>query len=900
MARTEITYTPEKLDEVLEKVFKIALDKGPSRVLWICPTGRLLRDRTARFARFVERLGLKGSLLPSMKTLNQLAIESYLFKNPSHEFIGDERQIWIADEAIFKVFNKNISGLSVEALTLISNLKQYISPDLDEVQRKVFEALEDWFGTFTPSLDAGVYERIRFRVENLLKIFTQYEKIKNERRLFDVADAYNLSEPQFFEREIVVLDSFQDFYPAQLTFLKKLEEKIGDVVVLKLDFQVPQGELFDLSYRQQSLAVSFRSYTTPASEIEDVALQAASLIRYGVPPEEILIIVPELSLSARALKTALESKGLAVNISIGYELSRSAAGGFLKSVLNFLKDPALSKSFLDVLLSFSFLSISSKNPAFENSLRQLLIKEGFYDGSNYLTRAIEYFQNCSEAKALLEKIEELKNSEKMGEALQKIEELVQMLYEFLSDGSFEDKDFELIMEGLNSYRQSYLYDVEREKPVDFERIASVISSVLFKPSRAFSGDVAEGVQATGILESRGIASDFVFLVGFTDRAFPGRPLKTYILPEGVKERLGIPTSDEYLSKQKADFYRLIQSARYGVFISSYEQEKNEVLMESRFITELKAILEGAKTEGVFVVETEKMLKERPAFVSAPASENGSTHVSKTAEREVVVTVDQVKKILTCEIMFLLKLKNYQPLSVPEEFPNERMLGNIFHKLASDFVSAFKQDELIGEDKMLDWYEHWWSKNIEAGYQQAHILLDYFGEKRIFDTGLALLFRLSSYRAKGEILVPEKEMGNYKKTIYEEKSGKKIVLSGRPDLILFDESGNLNRIVDFKVRETKKNERYEEDENAFQVFLYQFLLSESSIDDFVPAGPSEIVKVHLFERSVEPSLISIEDMNREEFKMALKRSVEIVLSGGLPDVKECSQSICYLSQYCPVR
>ncbi|MCX7831417.1 MAG: PD-(D/E)XK nuclease family protein, partial [Actinobacteria bacterium] len=858
----EISYKPNQIDSNLNDLFESITRQGPEKVLWLTPTRRLIRDRTARYAAFIKQKGIRGTLLPNFSTINDLAVTRFQMANPNYAFISKDEQDWLVDEAILKVFERQIVGLSRETLALISNFKEYLSSDVSVIKDLVKKSLKDWKESFTPMLDAGVYSRIEERIEKILLILQKYEKIKKERKIFDEIDAlYGADEPNQ-TNQTIILDSFQEFFPAQQEYLNRLMKNAGEVIYLKPSIETPDGGFLNLEGISGKLALSLQKHLTPSAEIEEVVVQIASLINAGVRPEEILVVVPELSQYARIIKAKLATRGIETNISQGYPLSNSSVGGFLSSVVQYLDDNSQPGNFLDLVLSFLFFELAAKNPDYEKELLDFLRKEDFYQKDVFIEKAINKFKerNLEDFAQILEAVNRLKYSTNMEEAINRIEEIVVLSYETIEWKSGYERDVEAILDGINSYKNSYLFKLDKKKPFDFRKLRSVILSILSKPSKVFSGDIGRGVQVTGVLETRGIASDFIFVCGLTDRAFPGKPLKNFILPDDIKRRLGIPTTDEYLAKQKTDFYRLLSSARYGVFLSYYEKEKNEVLLESRFLTELKTLINRGRVTGISLLKPEDLTVSSKNKISIDIFSYKDLDYEEQwnkqkEEKSIVIRVSDIVKIIDCELMFFLNFRGFQPIQLPGEEPKIYRLSVAFHELASDFVDFISINKVKYSFEIYEWTKNWLKSNIEEGKYAKYDFPGFYGKVRIEQSAYNLIQILNNYTTKNLELIPERSLNNLEKKV-RVSDGDKILeatIVGRPDLIVFDRYGNLSEIIDLKLDETipKEKNRNKMDKYAHQLLLYMFLLSEKAdLETFVPKNIGTIIQIILGKGTAE--------------------------------------------------
>lgn len=907
----KINYVPSRIDGLLDRLFDELIKKEPQRVLWLCPNRRLARERTARFAAFLAGKGFKGSLLPAFKTLKDFAVEQYELVNPGFSFLDKLAAAWLVEEINLAEFKKEGLPAGVQppvpVLMLIEELKAYLSGSYEEIKAQVAEAFEHWFNNFTPALDAGVYERVKHRIDRVLRVFEAYEQAKQQRSLFDEFDAYDLKVPVKGRYQLLVLDSFQDFLPLQERYLQELKKHFNQVIELTPVITLPEESGITLEGISGPVALSIKKYRTPMEEAREVVSQIKGLIDSGVGPESILIIVPEVARVARFFKTLFDEAGVEVNISQGSPLAVTAAGGLLRALADFALDSSTPAGLFSFLFSFSLLADEAEAKKLPGVIDRTNREEWIYHENypNRLKRKLEE-EGCPGTSFILDCAQKIKGASTMEEAASIIEEALFFLLEQARQKKVDVQDIEEIYSLFNSYTRSPLYRFEKDSPFDPHRFKSLLDELLAQPSKKYRGDLASGVQLTGVLESRGQAADFIFLAGFTDGAFPGSPLKAYILPDGLKRELGLPTSEEYLLKQKTDFYRLLSAARYGVFISSYEQEKNEVHMESRFITELKSLKNSGLLKGVVEIDPEKYKERNRSKKTIDIfgvtdidyeHEWEKERLQKTKLLRVNIT-DLVKVFDDCPLKLYFAVRGLKVKDYPSIKITNREIGIIFHMAVSSFVrAAAGENELIMNQKAAaSWLEGWWKENILQQEAFSSKIAIFYDENRLKNILRNSLITISEILRQADIFKSEEKL---QKTI--SIKGKEEVifeLTGRADIVACSQDNIPASVIDFKFRDTKSDRRRKK-EDLFQVFLYEFLISEAAdIAGFEPSLNHFIVEAVLLSGEVYKEEFSFAAEETAEFREKFIEALEIIADDRPPEVEKCaSGGSCWHKDYC---
>ena len=907
----KIDYVPSKIDSFLDRLFDEIIKGEPQRVLWLCPNRRLARERTARFAAFLSKKGLKGSLLPAFRTLKDFAVEQYELANPGFSYLDKLAANWLVEEISLMQFKKeNWLGRGqspVPVLTLIEELKAWLPGTCEEIKAKVKEAFERWFKSFTPALDAGVYERVRQRIDKVLSVLESYEHAKQQRSLFDEFDAYDLGISLPDRYRLLVLDSFQDFLPVQEKYLQKLRKHFSEVFVLRPVITLPVEAGITLEGVSGQVALSIKKYRTFMDEAREVVSQVKALIDAGVEPESILVITPELEKTASIFKTLFDEAGIEVNISQGTLLGVTTSGSLLRALADFAVDSLTPASLFNILFSFILLADEAEAKKLCGAIERTNREEWIYH-ENYpqaLKQKLEE-EGCTGASFILDCALKIKDAATIEEALATLEETLFYLLEQSRQKKVDEHDVEEIFFLFNSYAHSPLYSFEKDKSFDPHRFKLLLDGLLARPSKKYRGDLASGVQLTGILESRGQAADFIFLAGFTDSAFPGNPLKTYILPDGLKRELGLPTSEEYLLKQKADFYRLLAAARYGIFISSYEHEKNEVHMESRFITELKSLKKIGLLKGVLEIDPEdykgKKASRKAIDIFGVVDVDYELEWEKEKQKKTKVLrvniTDLVKVFDDCPLKLYFAVRGLKVKDYPSVKITNREIGIFLHRAVGSFVKkAAEETSLLTNKKDADsWFNAWWEENVlksDSFCSKVRLFYDENRLRRILRDSLSVI---SEILGQYPLFKSEEKL---RKTI-NFKSSEEIIfeLEGRADIIVYNPEYVPAAVIDFKFRDTK-GDRKRKNEDLFQVFLYEFLMSEApDIVSFGPALKHFIVQAILLSGEVDKKEFSFTAEEASEFKKKFEEALELIARNRPPEVEKCiSGDACWHRDYC---
>jgi superfamily I DNA/RNA helicase len=480
-----------------------------------------------------------------------------------------------------------------------------------------------------------------------------------------------------------------------------------------------------LSARQstQPVPVSIDAFESATEEAQVVAKRARELVCAGADPARIAIIYPELEKTAPFIAQALEAEGVAYNVSRGKPVSSSPIGRLFITVLECVMlgyDPALFCEIVSHCENHLF-SETEKARVIDTVYRlPLWLGEGSLEAIAKRAAAEEW-PETSKIDAVREALGCVRAARTYGEISAALIEFGKLL------GVFDDRDrdpessaaLEATVEALRSLERTDAARSEyskagvsgvllaedaggapgaartkesgagqrasstrsgREAGEELLRTALELYTVaLDEYAVSVPGDVAEGVQVTGILETRGDSFDFVFLAGFTDDAFPGQPAKDVFLPDRIRERIGLPGRADFFAKKKEDFWRLVHAARAGVFISWYRLDARTEHIRSRFVEELAILLENG-LEGFAKVEWGLA---PPGAPSAPPEGRPVGRLAPPdggARRRI--SVSTLVSFLKCPVRAIARLHGIDERELPSEEISDREFGSLFHRIVS--------------------------------------------------------------------------------------------------------------------------------------------------------------------------------------------------------------------------
>ena len=210
----------------------------------------------------------------------------------------------------------------------------------------------------------------------------------------------------------------------------------------------------------------------------------------------------------------------------------------------------------------------------------------------------------------------------------------------------------------------------------------------------FTGEPLEGLQVMGLLESRALDFENVFILSMNEGTLPKGQTHSSFIPYNLRRAFNLPTYEDTDSVSAYYFYRLIQKAK-NIFLF-YNTESNDVYSgeKSRFLLQMESELSGKENIELnnFIVQTSIDNSVRTG-ISIPKTES----LIDRLKNEKHFSATDVINYVNCSLKFYFKkaakLKEEDEV---EEYFSPATFGKIFHSVMQNVYSDFK-DKTLGKN-----------------------------------------------------------------------------------------------------------------------------------------------------------------------------------------------------------
>ncbi|MEW6619958.1 MAG: PD-(D/E)XK nuclease family protein [bacterium] len=446
---------------------------------------------------------------------------------------------------------------------------------------------------------------------------------------------------------------------------------------------------------------------------------------------------------------------------------------------------------------------------------------------------------------------------------------------------------------LDKIKISILKDEEFK---DTNNLINLFRYIVREEQIAFQGEPLKGLQIMGLLETRALNFDKIFLLNANEGILPASEPFDSLLPLPLRTALKMPLHYHNEEIYRYHFHHLVSSSRQ-IHIFYLKTEKQ---LRSRFVEKL--VWEEEKRKGQIGV-----LKASQVALNVSFPRRHRFEVAKNQEildilYKINLSATDLESYLDCPVKFyfskVLRLKEKE--EIPDELEAER-IGNILHQILERLYRPLCGIGILGEKEYVEL-----ERNLSGVVES--VFLENFGEIR---GEQYLLQEITVARLKKYIQSEKKHIGNCTIISTEENlscsfslaDGISICLTGRADridhlgkewMIIDYKSGNLKRFRLFDKILKSRDEMKKEIESLqlpFYALLYQRMhhILRSEIN-------SKLVSLRLDEEK----LLFDENVDREEFLEeiflpTLRNLIAEILSPDIPFVVDGKEERC---RFCP--
>ena len=373
----------------------------------------------------------------------------------------------------------------------------------------------------------------------------------------------------------------------------------------------------------------------------------------------------------------------------------------------------------------------------------------------------------------------------------------------------------------------------------------------------FSGEPLQGLQIMGMLETRNLDFENVFIFSMNEGQFPAKQSAHSFIPYNLRKAFHLTTVDQQDAIYSYIFYRLIQRAK-NVYVFFQSNSVDPALGEkSRFLQQL-TFESGLDIEEMVMADPVDLpaVKEIEIKKDQEVYQLLDRFRFSQGQSEKRLTPSALSTYLDCRLKFYFNqlVRIYEPDEVNDDI-DARAFGNLLHstieKLYADFINKkgsahFEKSDFAAIKNSLDPIllnevgEYFGSQINEASELEGKVLLIY----KLVRKFAARILDVDHYSAPFEIIALEYNEQSLEIEI-SGPDGKSIEVGIKGVIDRIDRKDGKIRIIDYKTGKDLKQiselsklfDREEKRRNkaAMQVMLYALMQSKVTPEAQVVPG-----------------------------------------------------------------
>lgn len=439
----------------------------------------------------------------------------------------------------------------------------------------------------------------------------------------------------------------------------------------------------------------------------------------------------------------------------------------------------------------------------------------------------------------------------------------------------------------------------------------LLKDVLEKISIPFTGEPLKGMQIMGLLETRALDFENVFILSVNEGVIPKGQAQSSFIPFSLRKALKMPTYEDEDTITSYYFYRLIQKAK-NIYLIYNTDLQNDVKEKSRYLLQIENELLGANKNINCI--------DKIVISEVYNIENKNIEIAKDGEvMEKIFGIEHfspstLNKYINCSLQFYFsEIAGLEEEKKTEESFSALAVGRVLHKILENLYKPYEGsvinekclNEIIsGVDKA---YDDIYVKAVNA-CDVKYILNNYSGKNNLFRNIIRTLLDRVLENDKNEIPFRIISIEDELKGEFEISTGGKknrVNILGRMDRV--DEKNNIRRIIDyktggfeFKIFNPDNPAEYFENlisnpdfKENFQAFFYGYFYSKKNTDTKINVGIYPVKKIQEGIKELKKNFIEQDEYNMFEEK--LKALMTEIHNPEIPFTKTKDEKRCL---YCP--
>jgi len=782
------------------------------------------------------------------------------------------------------------------------------STDLSELQQsfvKTWAILGNVYKDFMERLSAkGIaYEGMAYRKiyeglrSNSLKI--DWKKV-----IFAGFDMLSKTEEEII-RELTSRGIAETFWDADSYYTENLQQEAGDFLrknfkslgIKKPDWiesniEDPKGK--DIKILGAPLQVS--QVKSLGSELKKLAISG------NFNEDNSAVILPDESL-LMPLLFSLPEQIKSLNVTMGYPMKNTPVFDLIRLIKDLHKSrkgkadkPVYYHTSVEFILNHAYIKLICADSC-TRALDEIRTKNIIYVSGKYLSKFGEDLFDL-----IFSPVENVES------ALRYLFNLTGLICKGLEKdlnpvSKFEKEYFYMLFVSLNRLRDI----LKKYSPeLDVTTFWSLLEEVLITARIPFTGEPLKGLQVMGVLESRALDFENVFILSMNEGIFPRSSKSGSFIPYHLRKAFKMPTYDDNDSVSAYYFYRLLQRAKNVYLFYNTEPSDFSSGEMSRFIMQLDHEVRKANEEikldsNVMASHVEISLRHE---ISIEKSEDVMQKLGKLERFSASGFITYI----TCPLKFYFeRIVRLEEEKSVEDFFSGSTFGNILHGVVKTLYDEYTGKEITKTiiDELKDKLDRDYEEILEKAFEVIHEPREFAKELE----GKNLLHKWVIKKLAEKVLENDALDAPFTIVDLERDFSKDLNIDGKRIIKLFgridriDRQNGIIRIIDYKTgatgnrKITEKNFEIMFSDNKFkeffQTYFYAYLYHNENPDMEVKLGIYPLKNITKGIKFIVEGSIQKEILSR--FESGLRTLAKEIFDSSKPFKQTKDPERC---KYCP--
>jgi len=409
-------------------------------------------------------------------------------------------------------------------------------------------------------------------------------------------------------------------------------------------------------------------------------------------PEKTLVLLPDANTLLPALY-ALPEEAADINVSMGLPLKTTPLYNFINIVHKLQINKIFEKGVLkfyhkDVLrlLMHPYIKFASVKEIFQlaNNIRKENVV--YVNVSNALIDRLPEGYSKQLLHSIFSSVSEV---DEIIKYLNNIINLLAVRIEKSNDAEANYKMFQLEYLYNFSTQLNRLTDAMQIDGIEMNQITfwNMLMQILNNASVVLTGEPLKGLQVMGLLETRNLDFENVFILSMNEAKMPKGAASLSYIPYSLRKAFGLPTFEDNDNITAYYFYSLIQKAK-NVYLFYDTEVGNEVKEKSRYILQIENELveKNPKIKYSSKIISPKVKASKEKLIEVKKDEALVEFMLKDIKR---ISPSDVNNYIGCSLHFYLKkvLKLEAGDEVEEVF-SAGTFGTVFHGVMQELYLPY--------------------------------------------------------------------------------------------------------------------------------------------------------------------------------------------------------------------